>query len=83
MTRYFWYHASFQVVIIGDDNAIFSIFRFFIGMDGKFIFLARRRNVAQSTDLEEYLLKMGKLFEIRQVVAEIMTFEIREKADFH
>jgi len=66
----------------GDDNAIFSIFRFFIGMDGKFIFLARRRNVAQSTALEEYLLKMGKLFEIRQVVAEIMRFEIRGKKDF-
>ena len=56
----------------GDDNAIFSIFRFFIGMDGKFIFLARRRNVAQSTALEKYLLKMGKLFEIRLLVVEKM-----------
>ena len=67
---------------IGDDNDKIRKFHIFIVLDENFIFFRQQQNIAQSTDLGEYYLNMGLLFEIGSVVMEIWALEVEEKSQF-
>ena len=58
-------------------------FRFFNMENENLGFLARRQNVAQSTVLREYLLKMPKLFQIGPIVIKNGPSKVGRKSKNH
>ena len=65
-----WFEITSLPLSVGDDKVKISNFRFFIAGNEKLVFLVRRRNIAESTVLGEYLLKMPNVFEIGSLVVE-------------
>ena len=71
----------FQLIFLsnGDDNVRISKFQIFIVKIENFVFATRRRNIAQSIDLGEYILNMPKFFVNGWVVMEIQLSKVEEK----
>ena len=81
-----WLHASLfekccSISMDGDDKVKISKFQIFIVKIENLVFATRRRNIAQSTDLREYILNMPKFFINGWVAMEIQLPKVEEKLE--
>ena len=67
--------------VSGDDEVKISKFQIFIVKIENLVFATRRRNIAQSTDLREYILNMPKFFINGWVAMEIQLPKVEEKLE--